>query len=122
MYNILVVDDESMLAQLYKFFLEDVGYNVNVSYGGRDALQQIEEQLPDLVLLDVMMPGMDGFEVCRQIRRKYKSPRPFVLMFTADDRELTRHNGLLAGADGVLTKAIPIHHLPDYLNEYLSAT
>ena len=68
MKKILVVDDEMELVQLYRIVLESEGYNVHGAYNGKQALRLVDEEEPNLILLDVMMPGMDGIEVCRQIR------------------------------------------------------
>jgi DNA-binding response OmpR family regulator len=110
--KILVVDDEASLVQLCQFILEEAGYRVRGAVSGRQALRMITEEMPDLVLLDVMMPGMDGLSVCRQIRAQYESQQPYILMYTADDREETRSNSLAAGANALLTKETPIFELP----------
>lgn len=119
--KILVVDDESSLVQLCQIVLEGAGYKVRGAFSGRQALRMIDEDRPDLVLLDVMMPGMDGIEVCRQIRAQDASALPCIVMYTADDRDTTRHNSLEAGANALLTKETPIFELPVKLNNYLTA-
>lgn len=118
--KILVVDDEFSLVQLCQLILEDAGYQVRCAVNGSQALNLIGEEMPDLVLLDVMMPGMDGIEVCRQIRRRYETRRPFILMYTADDRDLTRSNSLMAGANDLITKDTPIHELASKINNFLA--
>ncbi len=119
--NILVVDDEISLVELCRIILQHAGYAVRGASSGRQALQLVNESPPDLVLLDVMMPGMDGIEVCRQIRAQHAGPPPHILMYTADDRDETRSNSLAAGANEVLTKEIPVFDLPVRINSYLSA-
>ncbi|MCZ7670558.1 MAG: response regulator [Chloroflexi bacterium] len=74
--KILVVDDEPSLVELCRIILEQAGFNVRGAYNGRQALSMVTEDTPDLVLLDVMMPGMDGIEVCRRIRTEHESRRP----------------------------------------------
>jgi CheY-like chemotaxis protein len=118
--KILVVDDEFSLVQLCQLILEDAGYQVRSAVSGREALRLVQEEMPDLILLDVMMPGTDGIEVCRQIRGRYQTGRPFILMYTADDRELTRHNCLTAGANALLTKDTPAHELASRIESYLT--
>lgn len=118
--KVLVVDDEFSLVQLCQLILEDAGYNVRGANSGTEALRLIHEEMPDLVLLDVMMPGMDGIEVCRQIRGQYETKRPFILMYTADDRELTRQNSMDAGADALLTKDTPVHEIAHKIDSYLT--
>ncbi|MCP4356814.1 MAG: response regulator [Chloroflexi bacterium] len=118
--KILVVDDEVSLVQLCQIILEDSGYRVRGAVTGSEALHLIEEEMPDLVLLDVMMPGMDGMEVCQQIRAQYTDTRPFVLMYTADDRERTRQNCLEAGANDLITKDVPVHELASTIDRFMT--
>lgn len=117
-YKILVVDDESLLVQLCKLIFEQEGFDVRGAYNGRQALHLVNEELPDLVLLDVMMPGMNGIEVCRHIRAQYPAPKPTILMYTADDRTETREASLQAGADEVLSKSTPPLELPKKIAAY----
>jgi len=116
--SILVVDDEAALVQLCQIIFHDAGYAVRGATSGEEALQLIDQETPDVVLLDVMMPGMDGIEVCRRIRGDYGA-HPRVLMYTADDQEKTRRNSLEAGADAVLNKMTPVFELPERIARYL---
>ncbi len=118
--KILVVDDEISLVQLCQFILEDAGYTVRGALSGSQALEMIVDEMPDLVLLDVMMPGMDGIETCRQICEKYDQQRPYILMYTADDRETTRLNSIDAGANDLLTKDTPVAELASAIGSYLT--
>ena len=111
--KVLIVDDEASLVQLCKFILEMAGFEVRGAYNGRQALHLVAEEIPDLIVLDVMMPGMNGIEVCRQIRKKHPNHTPYILMYTADESEQTKHNSLGAGANEFITKAIPPHELAD---------
>jgi CheY-like chemotaxis protein len=120
--KILVVDDESSLVQLCQIVLQEAGYQVRGAYSGRQALRMITEEIPDLVLLDVMMPGMDGIEVCRQIRARHGKRPPWIVMFTADERDATREHSLAAGANAFITKETPIYDLPIKITSYLNAT
>ena len=81
---ILVVDDDVALAEMIGIVLENEGYSVVFCSDGSQALSQFQEHNPDLVLLDVMLPGMDGFDVCRAIRRVSDAP---IVMLTARDRK-----------------------------------
>lgn len=119
--KILVVDDEKSLVQLCLIILEAAGYEVRGAYNGRQALSMITEDLPDLVLLDVMMPGMDGIEVCRRIRAEHTG-YPRIVMYTADGRDATRDNSLTAGANAVITKETPIYDIPAKIVNYLTPT
>lgn len=117
--KILVVDDEESLVQLCRIILEAAGYQVRGAYNGRQALHLIAEDLPDLVLLDVMMPGMSGIEVCRQIRAQHRD-FPRIIMYTADDRHRTRLESLKAGANDVLTKETPLYDIANKVSSYLA--
>lgn len=99
--NILVVDDEADLADLIEFYLKSDGYQVYKYYNGEDALRCVADVRIDLALLDVMLPGMDGFELCRQIRREHQFP---IIMLTAREEELDKIKGLTIGADDYITK------------------
>lgn len=109
--KILVVDDESSLVELCQFVFRAAGYHVRGAINGSQALHMITEEMPDLILLDVMMPGMTGIEVCHQIRQRYQTDTPYILMYTADDRVETRTNSLAAGADDLITKETPVAEL-----------
>lgn len=118
--QILVVDDEASLVQLCQIILEEAGYRVRGAFNGRQALRLVNEEVPDLILLDVMMPGMTGIEVCEQIRNQHNG-RPFIVMYTADDRDETRTNSLTAGANDVITKDTPIFEVAGKLESYFAA-
>jgi len=119
--KILVVDDEKSLVQLCEIILEAAGYEVCSAYNGRQALHLITEELPDLVLLDMMMPDMNGIEVCRRIREEYDR-YPRIVMYTADDRDSTHDHSLDAGANAVLSKETPVFDIPAKIVNYLIPT
>ena len=98
---ILVVDDEERMARFIRLNLEHDGFQVIEAYNGMDAIQQIREKMPDLVLLDVMLPDMDGFEVLKMVREVSAIP---VIMLTAKGEEDDRVRGLELGADDYITK------------------
>jgi two-component system alkaline phosphatase synthesis response regulator PhoP len=99
--KILVVDDEPAIAELIEFNLTKAGYQVEVADNGTDGLELFRRVQPDLVILDVMLPGMDGLEVCRHIRAESKVP---VLFLSARKEELDRVLGLEMGGDDYITK------------------
>ena len=105
-YRALVVDDERDFRLLMTMFLRRSGMpiDVDVASNGADALRQADAQLPDLILLDVMMPGMDGFEVCRRLRAGPRTAAIPILMLTALDEVASRARGALAGTDDYLSK------------------
>lgn len=106
--KILVVDDEVSLQETLTYKLEKEGYQVEVAGDGLTALELARSTHPDLVILDVMLPGMDGFEVCRNLRQESNIP---VLMLTARDDEIDRVVGLEVGADDYLPKPFSMREL-----------
>ncbi len=106
--RIVVVEDEKALADALRFNLERQGYHVSVVHDGHAAVRDIELSPTDLVILDVMLPGLDGFEVCRRIRMKSTVP---ILMLTARGEEVDRVLGLEIGADDYLTKPFSLREL-----------
>lgn len=99
--RILLVDDDRQLAAMLQEFLELQGFRVDVLHDGQAALDSIDQQLPDLMVLDVMLPGINGFDVLRQLREKHQLP---VIMLTARGEESERILGLMGGADDYLPK------------------
>ena len=118
--KILVVDDETSLVSLCLLIFEQAGYSVRGALNGKQALQMVHDEMPDLILLDVMMPGMDGIEVCRRIRELLPQERPFILMYTADDRQKTKSESMLAGATDFISQETPIFDLPGKIQGYLN--
>lgn len=106
--KILVVDDEVSLLETLEYNLKKQGYEVETASDGPTALALAHSIHPDLVVLDLMLPGMDGFEVCREIRKEMSMP---VLMLTARDDEIDRVVGLEVGADDYLTKPFSMREL-----------
>ncbi len=98
---VLVVDDEKTLVKALSFNLEKEGFKVEQAYDGEEALQKVFDLKPDIVVLDLMLPEIDGFEVCRQIRKKLEVP---IIMLTARSEDIDKVLGLELGADDYLTK------------------
>jgi two-component system response regulator RegX3 len=101
MPKILVVEDEETLAEAISFLLSKEGFDVEIAATGTDAVEKFEKNGADLILLDLMIPGMSGTEVCRQIRTKSAVP---IIMLTAKDSEIDKVVGLELGADDYVTK------------------
>src|SRR5881275_808751 len=101
MVRILVIDDDEQLGSAVRRALAYEGYQVTLARDGTEGLRQAREQAPDLVVLDVLMPGLDGLEVCRRLRAGGDIP---ILMLTARDEVADRVQGLDAGADDYLVK------------------
>jgi DNA-binding response OmpR family regulator len=106
--RVLVVDDEEAIAEAVRARLESEGYEVLVAHDGPEAIRLCEERRPDLVVLDLMLPGMDGLEVCEAIQRERWVP---VLMLTARTEEADKVAGFAVGADDYLTKPFSLREL-----------
>lgn len=106
--KILVVEDEKPISDIIKYNLEKEGYMVFTAYDGEEALGSQEENDPDLILLDVMLPKLDGFEVCRRIRERSIVP---IIILTAKEEEVDKVLGLELGADDYMTKPFGIREL-----------
>lgn len=106
--RVLVVDDEKPLAQMVKTYLEREGYAVSMAHTGPDAVQAARAQEPDVMILDLGLPGMDGVEVCRRVRAFSQC---YVLMLTARHNEDDKISGLRAGADDYITKPFSVREL-----------
>jgi len=106
--TVLVVDDEEAIAEAVRARLESEGFRVVVAHDGPEAVRRHREDRPDLVVLDLMLPGMDGLEVCREIQREAWTP---VLMLTARTQEADKVEGFAVGADDYLTKPFSLREL-----------
>ena len=109
--KILVVDDEEHIQELLKFNLENNGYRVLCVDNGIDALKIAREEIPQLVLLDLMLPKMDGYDVCKEIRKDNSISNMPIIMLTAKGEELDKILGLELGADDYLTKPFSVREL-----------
>jgi DNA-binding response OmpR family regulator len=99
--TVLVVEDESSIASFVALYLKNAGYRIQSVGNGRDALERVAAEKPDLIVLDLMLPDVDGLEVCRRIRQTSDVP---ILMLTARDEDVDKIIGLEVGADDYLTK------------------
>jgi len=106
--KILVVDDEKPISDIIKFNLVKEGYNVVCAFDGDEALKMVYQVNPDLVILDVMLPKLDGFQVCRKIRESFSMP---IIMLTAKEEEVDKVLGLELGADDYITKPFGMREL-----------
>jgi len=116
---VLVVEDEDALATLLQYNLEKEGYQVAVAADGEEALTQVDERLPDLVVLDWMLPKVSGIEVCRRLRASAKTRNLPVIMLTARGEESDRVRGLDTGADDYMTKPFAMGELTARLRAVL---
>src|SRR5436853_3491347 len=99
--SVLVVEDEASIASFVSLYLKNAGYEVRTVASGRDALTSVEKDEPSIIVLDLMLPDIDGIEVCRRIRQRSDLP---ILMLTARDEDVDKIIGLEVGADDYLTK------------------
>jgi DNA-binding response OmpR family regulator len=107
-YKILVVDDERSITDLLEYNLQRNGYQVVTARDGRQALRLAQAEQPDLIILDLMLPGLDGLDVCRALQRESAIP---VIMLTARDEEADKIVGLELGADDYITKPFSVREL-----------
>ncbi len=108
MQTILIVEDEKPISDILKFNLEKEGFNIICAYDGKDGLDKALSEEVDLILLDVMLPNIDGFQVCRQVREKSNIP---IIMLTAKEEEVDKVLGLELGADDYITKPFGMREL-----------
>ncbi|HEX3011923.1 MAG TPA: response regulator transcription factor, partial [Syntrophomonadaceae bacterium] len=106
--RILIIEDEKQIARYMELELRHEGYMVEIEYDGRDGLTRVEENEPDLILLDIMLPGINGMEVCRRIRQFSQVP---IIILTALDQTTDKVMGLDSGADDYVSKLAPIEEL-----------
>src|SRR5438045_6772651 len=99
--SVLVVEDEASIASFVSLYLKNAGFAVRTAANGTDALASVQSQQPSLIVLDLMLPDIDGIEVCRRIRQRSDVP---ILMLTARDEDVDKIIGLEVGADDYLTK------------------
>jgi len=120
--KILVVDDEPNIVLSLEFLMKQAGFQVRTAADGDAALAALAADCPDLVLLDVMMPRKNGYEVCQAIRENpaYKEVR--IIMLTAKGRDVEREKGLALGADDYVTKPFSTQEVVDKVRELLSAS
>lgn len=119
--SVLVVDDEPNIVLSLEFLMKQAGFDVRVARDGHAALAAIAERAPDLVLLDVMTPGIDGYEVCQKIRSNPALRNVKILMLTARSREVEREKGFALGADEYITKPFSTRELVERVKRLLTA-
>ncbi len=118
--KILVVDDEVDLVKTIQFALEAEGYEVLVSHNGEDALNQSRKENPDLILLDLMLPKLDGYKVCRLLKFDERYKHIPILMLTAKTQQKDKLLGKETGADEYITKPFDMEELMEKVKTYLN--
>ena len=117
--KILVVDDEVDLVKTIQFYLELEGYQVLASYNGEDSLKQARTENPDLILLDIMLPKLDGYKVCRLLKFDEKYKHIPILMMTAKTQEKDKLIGKETGANEYINKPFDMEALTQMIKAYL---
>jgi len=117
--RILVVDDEIYIVHILEFSLTMEGYSILTASDGEEALRVIDSERPDLVVLDIMMPKLDGYEVCRRLRQDEQFCDLPVILLSAKGRPIDREAGLQAGADDYITKPFSPRKLLEKIRELL---
>ncbi len=119
-YRVLIVDDEPNIVLSLEFLMQQQGYEVAATYNGQEALKLATSFRPNLVLLDVMMPAINGFEVCKQLRADPRHRGIKILMLTARGRESEMKRGLDEGANGYITKPFATRELVTMVHELMT--
>lgn len=120
--TILVVEDEKSIADIISYNLEKEGFSVHVERDGRDGLMRAQELLPDMVILDLMLPGMDGLQVCRLLRSDARTQQLRIIMLTARAEETDEIVGFNMGADDYVTKPFNVRPLIHRIKALLRRT
>lgn len=126
MAHVLVVDDEPNIVLSLEFLMQQAGFDVTTALDGESALALVKQNPPDLLLLDISLPGISGFEVLEQLRSQENFKRLPIVMLTAHGREVEREKGLALGADDYITKPFSTRQLVEkvqgLLNESATGT
>jgi len=120
--KILIADDEANIVTSLEYLMEKSGYEVRTARNGIEAISLVESFLPDVVLLDVMMPYMSGYEVCQAIRQRDDWQNIKIVMLSAKGREAEVNKGLSIGADTYITKPFSNHELIEKINGLLQSS
>ena len=102
--KILIIEDDPAISRLVDYSLRHEGYEVITATNGLEGIRKAHNEAPDLIILDVMLPGMDGFEICHRLRSEPDTAQLLILMFSAKAQEIDKNTGLKVGADDYLPK------------------
>jgi two-component system alkaline phosphatase synthesis response regulator PhoP len=118
--KILVIEDDPATLRLVDYSLRHKGYQVLTASNGLEGIRKARSEKPDLIILDVMLPGMDGFEICHRLRSEPDTAQLLILMFSAKAQEVDRGTGLKVGADDYLTKPVDPRELVNRVESLLT--
>ena len=121
-HSILIVDDEPNIVLSLEYLMKKANYDVRVARDGQEALRAVAERKPDLVLLDVMLPKLDGFSVCQTIRDNPEWKDVRIIILTARGRDIEREKGLALGADDYITKPFSTREVVQRVTQHFAAT
>jgi len=117
--SVLVVDDEPNIALSLEYLMKGQGFEVRVARDGEAALEALRERMPDVMLLDVMMPKRDGYEVCQTVRANPEWNGLRIIMLTARGRAIEQEKGLALGADDYITKPFSTREVVERVRQYM---
>lgn len=120
MANVLVVDDEPNIVLSLEFLMEQAGFQVTTAEDGEQALESVKHAQPDLILLDISLPGISGFDVLEQLRGQPDTASLPIIMLTAHGREVEREKGMALGADDYITKPFSTQTLVEKVKALLN--
>ncbi len=120
--SILVVEDEPNIVLSLRFLMRQAGFDVREANDGEAALAEVEKQAPDLILLDVMIPKRDGYDVCQTIRSNPALDNIYIIMLTAKGRDVDREKGLSLGANDYVTKPFSTRDLTEKVKQILGTS
>ena len=118
--SILVVEDEPNIVLSLQFLMKKAGFEVRVANDGEEALSLVQDRTPDLILLDVMIPKRDGFDVCQTIRANPDWKDVYIILLTAKGREVDREKGIALGANDYVTKPFSTRDLTEKVKQILN--
>lgn len=121
-HTVLVVDDEPNIVLSLEFLMKQAGYRVYTAADGKAAMEMIQAHMPDLVLLDLNLPEMSGYEVCERLHQDPSFSRIRILMLTAKGRDVEREKGLALGADDYITKPFSTQSVVDRVKQLLEVS
>jgi len=117
--KILVVDDEAYIVHILEFSLGMEGFEVVTAFDGEEAIAKAERELPDLIVLDIMMPKLDGYETCRRLKAKERTKDIPIILLSAKGRSIDQKVGLEAGADDYIIKPFSPRKLVERIGSYI---
>lgn len=120
--RILLVDDDASMVKVFSKYLEVEGFQVEVATDGQDAIDKVKQRHPDLIVLDIMLPKLNGYEVCAKLKRDDETKHIPVIMFTAKGAPQEHFVGLMFGADAYLSKSAERKELIDQVKDLLNSS